>query len=100
MKSTDKSFSLPTDLEGLLRNAPLQTGLKREGDLISDIGQRIQSIGSSILETATHSKPQILAAAHLFRDWMVYGNIVRVIGAGRAKLAGSIPANRLAHGGA
>jgi DNA-binding MurR/RpiR family transcriptional regulator len=31
---------------------------------------------------------------------MVQGKIIRVIGAGRARLAAAIPANRLAHGGA
>lgn len=32
--------------------------------------------------------------------WMVYAEIVRIIGAGRALLAAALPANRLAHGGA
>jgi len=67
---------------------------------LSDIGQRINSINASINLTAETSASQVEKAIYLLRDWMVNGAIVRVIGAGRAKLAGSMPANRLAHGGA
>lgn len=69
-------------------------------DLTSNIEKRVNSIGMSVIETAKGSQPAVEEAIHLFRDWMVGSRIVRVIGAGRAKLAGSIPANRLAHGGA
>ena len=62
--------------------------------------QRIEFIGASIIKTALTSKADVKKAVLLFRDWMLQGAIVRVIGAGRARLAGSIPANRLAHGGA
>jgi len=68
--------------------------------ILSNIRQRIQSISASIELTAQEAIPEIEQAVHTFRDWMINGSIVRVIGAGRAKLAGSIPANRLAHGGA
>lgn len=68
--------------------------------LLSDLSQRIQSISTSIELTAKESASEVERAVHLFRKWMVNGAIVRVIGAGRAKLAGSMPANRLAHGGA
>jgi hypothetical protein len=64
------------------------------------IEQRIKSIGASIIKTTSGSKKEIEKAIILFRDWMLNGTIVRIIGAGRARLAGSIPANRLAHGGA
>jgi D-arabinose 5-phosphate isomerase GutQ len=66
----------------------------------SEIKQRIEFIGDSITKTLLGSKEGVENAILLFRDWMVHGTIVRVIGAGRARLAGSIPANRLAHGGA
>jgi D-arabinose 5-phosphate isomerase GutQ len=33
-------------------------------------------------------------------DWMLKSEIVRIVGAGRALLAASLPGNRLAHGGA
>lgn len=36
----------------------------------------------------------------LFSEWMTRGTFVRVVSAGRALLAASLPANRLAHGGA
>lgn len=62
--------------------------------------QRIRSIGASILQTVSGSKEEIERAILLFRDWMLNGTIVRIISAGRAGLASSIPANRLAHGGA
>jgi len=64
------------------------------------IRQRTSSISESIKRTADGSRGQVEEAVLLFRDWMLNGTIVRVIGAGRAKLAGSIPANRMAHGGA
>jgi D-arabinose 5-phosphate isomerase GutQ len=64
------------------------------------IQQRIASVSESIKKTAKNSEADVEEAILLFRDWMLKGTIVRVIGAGRAKLAGSIPANRMAHGGA
>jgi D-arabinose 5-phosphate isomerase GutQ len=69
-------------------------------ELLSNIEQRINSIGSSVTKTATESISDVRKAVQLFRGWMVDAAVVRVIGAGRARLAGSIPANRLAHGGA
>ena len=66
----------------------------------SEIEQRIDFISASIIKTAANSMKEIDKAILLFRDWMLHSTIVRIIGAGRARLAGSIPANRLAHGGA
>jgi D-arabinose 5-phosphate isomerase GutQ len=65
-----------------------------------EIQQRISSISASVIKTSSGSKEEIRKAIFLFRDWMLNGTIVRIIGAGRARLAGTIPANRLAHGGA
>jgi D-arabinose 5-phosphate isomerase GutQ len=65
-----------------------------------EIPVRIHFISESICQTAAESQEQVADAVRLLRDWMVQGATVRVIGAGRAKLAGAIPANRLAHGGA
>lgn len=65
-----------------------------------EIQQRVFSIGASVLKTASGSKEDVKKVILLFREWMLNGTVVRLIGAGRARLAGSIPANRLAHGGA
>jgi len=65
-----------------------------------EIEQRIRAIGDIVITSELSQKKQIEDAILLFRDWMLNGTIVRIIGAGRAKLAGSIPASRLAHGGA
>jgi D-arabinose 5-phosphate isomerase GutQ len=66
----------------------------------NEIQDRIDSIASSVKKTAEDSKKQVMKTILVLRDWMLNGTIVRIIGAGRARLAGSIPANRLAHGGA
>lgn len=99
------------DFENLLTK-PIETSIFREEDIVrmedtqalkqihSQIKQRIEFIEASIIQTATNSKDEVEKAILLLRDWMLQGSIVRIIGAGRARLAGSIPANRLAHGGA
>jgi len=69
-------------------------------DLISDLKQRIQSIAQSTILTTKQFQSKVEQAVQCFSDWMVRENIVRIIGAGRARLAASIPAHRLAHGGA
>jgi D-arabinose 5-phosphate isomerase GutQ len=66
----------------------------------SEIEQRIKAIGDICVRTLSGSKEPIKNAILLFSKWMLQGSIVRIIGAGRARLAGCIPANRLAHGGA
>lgn len=68
--------------------------------ILEEIKQRTLFISGSIVKTTEGSMKEIDEAIHLFRDWMLQRTIVRVIGTGRARLAGSIPANRLAHGGA
>jgi len=65
-----------------------------------EIPARIHFIADSICATAQADRDQVAAAVRLVSNWMLEGAIVRIIGAGRARLAGSIPANRLAHGGA
>jgi tetratricopeptide (TPR) repeat protein/D-arabinose 5-phosphate isomerase GutQ len=68
--------------------------------LNSSIAQRIDFFAKSALTTTEKSLNEINKATDMLRSWMVNGTIVRLIGGGRAKLAGAIPANRLAHGGA
>ena len=69
-------------------------------DLSEQIMQRVNSIQRSIELTLTTHPGAIEETVGHFKDWMLNGAVVRVLGAGRARLAGAIPANRLAHGGA
>lgn len=74
---------------------------KTEAQVLQDnIDQRIDFFAGSAKETIEKSITEILEATKTLRDWMVNRVNVRLIGAGRARLAGAIPANRLAHGGA
>ncbi len=83
-----------------VRKPPVVEEPRPQSALLSDIGLRMESIKRSIELTAQGSMHQVTESVRLFRHWMVNSAIVRVIGAGRAKLAASLPANRLAHGGA
>lgn len=89
---------------GVKNYKPPETGYileKESPDIISrEIIQRMDAIKASIDETTRVSKDKIEEAIEYFRNWMLNGTIVRVVGAGRARLAAAIPANRLAHGGA
>lgn len=71
-----------------------------QGPLNERVNQRLNAI-SQIVDDAIQ---QHIGAAReivsVFAHWMENHSIVRIIGAGRALLAGSLPANRLAHGGA
>lgn len=68
--------------------------------LTMQICQRVESISESIKKTAESNQEVVDKTVDLFSEWMLDGTVVRLIGAGRAKLSGAIPANRLAHGGA
>ena len=68
--------------------------------LLSEIEERERLHTESLIRTARTSANEVARAVDTLRRWMTERMIVRVIGAGRAKLAGAIPANRLAHGGA
>lgn len=63
------------------------------------IEQRAEILAASVKHTVRKCA-QIDALVRLFLRWMQEATVVRVIGAGRARLAAAIPANRLAHGGA
>jgi DNA-binding MurR/RpiR family transcriptional regulator len=60
----------------------------------------MQAIASAFTLTAWEENKSIEEMVKLFAQWMRRRMIVRVIGAGRALLAGSLPGNRLRHGGA
>jgi D-arabinose 5-phosphate isomerase GutQ len=72
----------------------------QQDKLFSDIHQRLDTINDIIKATLEASGENIRLAIERFSEWMLNGTLVRVIGAGRARLAAAIPANRLAHGGA
>lgn len=84
----------------LQKLTPLQPPLNKKQQLICNIERRNKILLNSLILTAQGSLTEVSSATEILRKWMVDRTIVRVIGAGRAKLAGAIPANRLAHGGA
>lgn len=61
---------------------------------------RIHSISDAIIRTIENNQASILEATELLAQWMKEGDVIRVIGAGRALMASTLSANRLAHGGA
>lgn len=63
------------------------------------ICQRTASLAASV-DATVRQCAQLSEIVQLLLRWMQEGTIVRVLGAGRARLAAAIPANRLAHGGA
>ena len=69
-------------------------------EILSKIDERSQFIANSVKATLESSFKQIEGVTKEILRWMEDGVIVRVLGAGRARLAASMPANRLAHGGA
>jgi D-arabinose 5-phosphate isomerase GutQ len=76
------------------------TGNTDAPDLPGRIIERTYAISSAVEETIRGSRTEVAAAVDRFAWWMRDGTTVRVLGAGRARLAAAIPANRLAHGGA
>lgn len=72
----------------------------RSPGILDDMRLRLRSIGRQVVRTIDTNPDEIERSVIQFLQWMNDGTIVRVIGAGRARLAASIPAQRLAHGGA
>jgi D-arabinose 5-phosphate isomerase GutQ len=68
--------------------------------IINLLQERLQLIHDLVVKTALSHENEIQQAINQLARWMEEGAIVRVLGAGRARLAAAIPANRLAHGGA
>jgi len=79
---------------------PLLPAPKGGEALAARIAQREKHHTGCLQLTIERSQDEVLRAVSLLRRWMVNRTIIRVLGAGRARLAGAIPANRLAHGGA
>lgn len=99
---------LPVDRDSLnelvetLKNKVIckPTQISGNNSILHDLHGRVSSIADCVHETISENQEQVEKVARLFLRWMNDGTIVRVIGAGRARLAAAVPANRLAHGGA
>lgn len=77
------------------------TGIRRViGPLSKLVEDRLATIHAIVSETLQQYSENVRNVVALLGDWMRNRTIVHVIGAGRALLAASLPANRLAHGGA
>jgi D-arabinose 5-phosphate isomerase GutQ len=74
--------------------------LRDDGDVLAALNSRAWSISYAIRETIARHHEDILQGIVQLEQWIRYQEVVRVIGAGRALYAASIPANRLAHAGA
>ena len=58
---------------------------------------RVHSISNAVAQTCLRNQSQLEQASDLIAEWMRNQAVVRLLGAGRALLAGSMPANRPAH---
>jgi len=61
---------------------------------------RMHSISFNVVRTIEANATQITKAVKIIAKWMQSKAPVRILGAGRALLAGGMPGNRLAHAGA
>lgn len=61
---------------------------------------RSHAITSALVRTVEANRDAVWKAHQVLATWMREGAVVRVLGAGRALLAATLAANRLAHGGA
>jgi len=74
--------------------------LEAEEDSCEQIVARIDFINDCLKETIKGSEAKIEEIVNLFYEWMTKHSVVRLVGVGRAKIAGNISMYRLAHGGA
>jgi D-arabinose 5-phosphate isomerase GutQ len=64
------------------------------------LAARMQCIAGAVVYTLFHNQSEVKEACALIASWMKGHKPVRILGAGRALLAGAMPGNRLAHAGA
>ena len=77
------------------------SGVRRVTDPLPRLmDERLAAIKEIVLQTFQDYSENVRNVVALLGQWMLDRRIVHVIGAGRALLAASLPANRLAHGGA
>jgi hypothetical protein len=76
-------------------------GLRRLSPPIGVVArERLDAISQICTQALTEYADNVNRTIDVFSHWMRFGSIVHVVGAGRALLAASLAANRLAHGGA
>jgi D-arabinose 5-phosphate isomerase GutQ len=92
--------NLNFNIDELPKQVASSFSLESEGDLCEQIGARIKFINDCLEKTIKGSEEKIEEIVNLFSRWMTKHSIVRLIGVGRAKIAGNISMYRLAHGGA
>jgi D-arabinose 5-phosphate isomerase GutQ len=74
--------------------------LQEESTILLAISSRLDATKDQLVATVEQSAGQIDKAVTILASWMDQRAVVRVLGAGRARLAAAIPAHRLSHGGA
>jgi len=82
------------ELEAAVEGDPLEVSLTGR------LALRTHAIAYGVAQTCARNEAAILAARDHIAQWMETGASVRILGAGRALLAGAMPGNRLAHAGA
>lgn len=68
--------------------------------LLAKIKRRLETVHRHVITAIEENPVAIEDSVEQLALWMDDRAIVRILGAGRARLAAAIPANRLAHGGA
>lgn len=92
--------ALPNLFANVSTFEPEGTRPTAEFSVVEEIEQRIKAIHGQLAASLYAHPDAVEKSARMLLQWMVQGNVVRIVGAGRARLAAAIPANRLAHGGA
>jgi D-arabinose 5-phosphate isomerase GutQ len=100
LRSNETGDEIEETFLEIIRQTPPEKRSPKSATLTGQICQRVKCISDSITKTAESNRDVIDETVDLFSEWMLNGAVVRVIGAGRARLAGAIPANRMSHGGA
>ncbi len=101
-------YSIPEDQQPAAENVTVEqsfnskshTPMLSNGDISAILIARVHSISCAVAHTLIRNTSAVNQATNILRGWIEKKSIVRVIGAGRALLAGSMPGNRLAHAGA
>ncbi len=100
MKVELEGSGLNADTEIDVRLTP-EKGLERIiGPLHPLVKARAFAVAKLVTATITERREAVNRIIDVLAQWMSQSTTVRVVGAGRALLAVSLPANRLAHGGA
>ena len=91
---------ITSEADVVLREENVGSSGRQAESLVGQVTERVESIAQGAIETVAKNDEAARTAVARLAGWMREGATVRVLGAGRARLAAAIPANRLAHGGA